>query len=121
MSEKIETGMAPVVLDVSERWSAEPADDLPSVQDVLESAGLQYLETVDAPDVAPAMPTYVVPVPIFRHIQRYDREAAALLARRQEHMDLAVEMLGIDTVTYHPIIDLDTGVVTLTPRSELPS
>lgn len=108
----------PVIVPADdEQWSV-PADDLPTVQDVIESAGLTYLGSVDAPDVGP--PQLLVPVPIFKRIQQYDREAGAALARRQEFMDTAVEMLGIDTVTYYPVINFDTGVITLTPRMESP-
>lgn len=83
---------------------------MPTVEEAISGFGLQLLGSVDAP--SPLM----VPPPLFAKIQHWDREQAACAARKQEYMDLAGQLLEVDLERYRPIIDLDTGVVTLTPR-----
>lgn len=100
----------PITLTPEERWSNP--DDMPTVDEVVSGMGLQLLGPVDAPDPMPL----VVPGPLFVKIQAADREMAAVAARRQELMELAIDLLGIDRAIARAVIDLDTGVVTLSPH-----
>lgn len=72
--------------------------------------GFQLLGSVDAPE------PLIVPAAILAKIQHWDRERAAVDARRQEYLELAVSVLDIDTVKFAPTVNIDTGVVTLVPR-----
>lgn len=102
------SSVTPIALSDAEQWSN--TDDMPTVEDVVSRMGLQYLGAVDAPDPAPL----VVPLPLFVKIQAADREMAVIAARRQELMELAIDLLGVDRVIHQAVIDLDTGTVTLT-------
>lgn len=77
--------------------------------------GLHLLGSVDA--ATPPM----VPAAILAKIRHWDAEWAAAGVRRQEYLDLAVEVLGIDTVHYAATINIDTGVVTLASREGQPA
>ena len=104
---------APISLTSHEQWSG-PHDDLPTVQEVVEGMGFQLLGSVDAD--APQ----IVPPALLAKIRHWDVEWATAGARRQEYLELAVELLGIDTVQYSPTVNIDTGVIMLT-RRESPS
>lgn len=99
----------PIPLTPPEQW-ANPHDNLPTVQEVVEGMGFQFLGSVDAPT------PLIVPPPLLEKIQHWDREWAAAGARRQEYLELAVAVLGIDTARLAPTVAIDTGVVTVTPR-----
>lgn len=101
--------VSPIPLTPPEQWSG-PHDDLPTVQEVVEGMGLQLLGAVDAPTPP------VVPAPVLAKIRHWDVEWAAAGARRQEYLELAVELLGIDTARFSPTVNIDTGVVALVLR-----
>lgn len=102
-----------LVLSDDEQWS--PGDPLPTTQEIVEGLGLEYRGLIEA------APPLMVPPPLFAKIQAWDREQAAAGARKQELMEIAIDLLGVDRVAYYPVIDLDSGVVTLTPRETVSS
>lgn len=100
----------PIVLSHEEQWSIP--DEMQTVEEVVNGMGLQLLGSVDAPSPVPL----VVAAPLFAKIQHADREMAVVAARRQELMELAIDLLGVDRALHRAVIDLDTGVVTLAPH-----
>lgn len=111
-TERVSPPVAPITLTEDEQWSAREA---PTVEEALGGMGLVVLGSVDAP--APLR----VPGPLFVKIQAADREVAAAVARRQELMELAIDLLNIERARYASVIDLDSGIVTLTPLEGAPS
>lgn len=101
----------PIPLTPPEQW-AGPHDDLPTVQEVVAGLGLQYLGSVDAE------PPPVVPLPLLEKIRQWDREWASAGARRQEFLELAVSLAGIDTERFAPTVNIDSGVILLAPRED---
>ncbi len=53
----------------------------------------------------------VVPAPLLEKIQHYDREAGAAIARRDEMVKLALDLLGVGNLKGGNL-DIQTGTVT---------